>query len=155
MSDFGEIERKILGELQGDGRLTNQELAERVGLSPSACWRRVKALEDDGVIRRYTAILDPRRAGVGECVFAHVSLERHREAATEDFARAVMQRPEVLECFATTGDADYLMRVVVPTVTAYYEFLESFIFKLPGVSKVHSNFALHEVKLETALPLDL
>ncbi|NIR60207.1 MAG: Lrp/AsnC family transcriptional regulator [Gammaproteobacteria bacterium] len=146
-------ERRILIELQGDARLTNQELAQRVGLSPSACWRRVKALEEAGVILRYAAILDPKKVGFGECVFAHVTLARHSLAMTREFADSIRVRPEVMECFFTTGDADILLRVATPSVSAYDKFLEDFIFTAPGISQVRSNFALRQIKFETALPL--
>ncbi len=146
-------ERRILIELQGEARLTNQELAQRVGLSSSACWRRVKALEEAGVILRYAAILDPKKVGFGECVFAHVTLVRHSLAMTHEFADTIRTRPEVMECFHTTGDADILMRVATPSVSAYDRFLEDFIFSAPGISRVSSNFALRQIKFETALPL--
>ncbi|MFQ5534273.1 MAG: Lrp/AsnC family transcriptional regulator [Sphingomonadales bacterium] len=146
-------ERKILIELQADARLTNQELADRVGLSPSACWRRVKALEDSGVILRYAAIVDPRKVGIGECVFAHITLSRHSEALTEDFAAAIRARPEVMECFYTSGDSDILLRVVAPSVAAYNDFLQEFVFKAPGVLQIKSNFALRQIKLDTILPI--
>ncbi len=146
-------ERHILIELQVDARLTNQELAQRVGLSPSACWRRVKALEEAGVILRYTAILDPKKVGLGECVFAHVTLARHSLAMTHEFADSIRDRPEVMECFFTTGDADILLRVATPSVSAYDKFLEEFVFAAPEISQVRSNFALRQIKFETALPL--
>ena len=146
-------ERRILIELQGDARLTNQELAQRVGLSPSACWRRVKALEEAGVILRYTAILDPKKVGLGECVFAHVTLARHSLVMNNEFADSIRARPEVMECFFTTGDHDILLRVATPSVSSYDKFLEDFIFSAPGISQVHSNFALRQIKFETALPL--
>ncbi len=148
-------ERRILIELQGDARLTNQELAQRVGLSPSACWRRVKALEEAGVILRYTAILDPKKVGLGECVFAHVTLARQSLAMTHEFADAIRDRPEVMECFFTTGDADILLRVAIPSVSAYDKFLEEFVFAAPGISQVRSNFALRQIKFETALPISV
>ncbi len=146
-------ERHILIALQDNARLTNEELAKRVGLSPSACWRRVKALEEAGVILRYAAILDRKKIGFGECVFAHITLARHSSKVAEEFARAIRARPEVMECFFTTGDADALLRVAIPSVSAYDEFLEEFIFYAPGISQVRSNFALREIKFETALPL--
>lgn len=147
-------EVRILMELQRNSRLTNQDLAERVGLSPSPCWRRVRQLEEAGVIRRYATLLDPRKVGVGESVFCNVSLERHTEGVVERFEAEVMRHPEILECYAMTGEADYLLRVVVPEVSAYDRFLQDFIFRLPGVAQVKSNFALREVKYDTALPLD-
>lgn len=146
-------ETRILTELQRNSRLTNQDLADRIGLSPSPCWRRVRQLEDSGVIRRYATLLDPRKVGVGESVFCNVTLERHTEGAVERFEAEVVRHPEILECYAMTGEADYLLRVVVPEVSAYDRFLQDFIFRLPGVDHVKSNFALREVKYDTALPL--
>ncbi|SLN30398.1 Lrp/AsnC family transcriptional regulator [Oceanibacterium hippocampi] len=146
-------DRRILAALQENSRLTNQQLAERAGLSAAACWRRVKALEETGVIRRYTALLDPKKVGQGECVFAHISLERHTMETTEAFVAAVRRHPEILECYATTGEADYLLRVVVPEIAAYDRFLRDFVFQLPCVARVHSNFALREVKWDSALPV--
>ncbi len=146
-------ERHILIALQANARLTNEELAKRVGLSPSACWRRVKALEEAGVILRYAAILDPRKVGFGENVFAHITLARHSATLTREFTDAISKHPEVMECFNTTGDADVLLRVVTPNVSAYDEFLEETIFRVPGLAQVRSNFALRQVKFETALPI--
>ena len=146
-------DRRILEELQRDARLTNQELAEKVGLSPSACWRRVKALEDNGVILRYAAILDPKKVGVGECVFAHISLNRHSDELNRQFAEAIRQRPEVMECYYTTGDADFLLRVAIPSVAAYDRFLQDVVFSGQFFSQVRSNFALRQIKFETALPI--
>jgi len=146
-------ERRILIALQADGRLTNQELARQVGLSASACWRRVKGLEDAGVIQRYTAILDPQKVGMGETVFTHVSLAHHSRASSLEFAELMRQQPEVMECFFTTGAADVLLRVATPSVAAYDHFLENVIFDAAGISQVHSDFALRQIKFETALPL--
>ena len=135
-------------------------LQETQLLLPSICiaeilpWRRVKALEQAGVILRYAAIVDPKKVGLGECVFAHISLARHSAQAAQDFAQSIMARPEVMECFFTTGDADILLRVATPSVSAYDKFLEEFIFYAPGISQVRSNFALRQIKFETALPLD-
>ena len=146
-------ERSILIALQADGRLTNQDLARQVGLSPSACWRRVKRLEDTGVIQRYAAILDPGKVGIGETVFAHVSMARHSKTSSVQFAELMREQPEVMECFFTTGAADILLRVATPSVAAYDRFLEDVIFNASGVSQVHSDFALRMIKFETALPL--
>ena len=146
-------ERSILIALQADGRLTNQDLARQVGLSPSACWRRVKGLEDTGVIQRYTAILDPKKAGIGETVFTHVSLARPSKTSSTKFANLMQEQPEVMECFFTTGAADVILRVATPSVAAYDHFLENVIFNTPSVSQIHSDFALRQIKFETALPL--
>lgn len=149
--ELDDFERRILRALQADGRLSVNELSERIGLSASPTWRRVRALEERGVIRRYVALLDPVRAGVPQCVFTHVTLARHDRAALAEFEEAVMNRPEVLECYATTGDADYLLRVMVPDTAAFERFLQETIFTRSAVQHVRSNFALRQVKYETAL----
>ena len=145
-------DRRLLAELQRDARLTMQELADRVGLSSSAAWRRVKALEESGVIDRYAAIANTRKAGFGLSSVVHLSLARHEQKNVDHFIREVLQHPEVLECFQTSGEADFHLRVVVPDIDAYNEFLDGFIFKLPGVSQVRSNIVLKEIKADTALP---
>lgn len=145
-------DRRILVELQKDSRITMQALADRIGMSTSACWRRVKALEENGVIERYAVILNTRRAGFGLSAMVHVSLARHEQANVEQFVQEVRRHPEVLECFATSGEADFHLRVVVEDIDAYNEFLDSFIFKVPGVSQVRSNIVLKEIKTDTALP---
>ncbi len=146
-------DRRLLAELQRDSRLTNQELADKVGMSSSATWRRVKSLEDGGVIERYTALVNPRKAGFGLASIVHVSLARHEQTHVEHFVREVLRHPEVLECYATSGEADFHLRVVVEDIDAYNQFLDDFIFKLPGVSQVRSNIVLKEIKADTALPL--
>ena len=145
-------DRRILAELQRDSRLTIQELADKVGMSSSATWRRVKTLEEEGVIDRYAAIVDPKKAGFGLSSMVHVSLARHEQKHVEHFVREVLRHPEVLECFATSGEADFHLRVVVEDIDAYNAFLDDFIFKLPGVSQVRSNIVLKEIKIDTALP---
>lgn len=145
-------DRRILAALQRDSRLTNQELAEQVGMSSSATWRRVKSLEESGVIDRYTAIVNPRKAGFGLASMVHISLARHEQTHVDNFIREVLRHPEVLECFATSGEADFHLRVVVEDIDAYNAFLDDFIFKLPGVSQVRSNIVLKEIKADTALP---
>lgn len=145
-------DNRILAELQRDSRLTTQELAERVGMSTSATWRRVKSLEDAGIIDRYAVIVNPKKAGFGLASIVHVSLARHEQANVDNFVREVLRHPEVLECFATSGEADFHLRVVVEDIDAYNEFLDEFIFKLPGVSQVRSNIVLKEIKADTALP---
>ncbi len=147
------VKRRILAVLQREGRLTNQELAERIGLSASPCWRRVRELEAEGVIRRYAAILDPEKVGVGECVFTHINLQMHNRESLQEFERAVKDRPEIVECYAITGDADFMLKVYVPDIRAYDRFLNDVVFRIPGVVHVKSSFALREVKYDTALPL--
>ncbi|CAO3409810.1 Lrp/AsnC family transcriptional regulator [Azospirillum largimobile] len=148
------IDRKILSALQEDGRLPNNELAERVGLSPSPCLRRVKALEEAGVIARYVALVDPASVDLPVNIFVSVSLERQVEARLDGFEAAVMARPEVLECYLMTGDADYLLRVVVPDLASYERFLKEHLTRIPGVASIRSSFALKQVRYRTALPLE-
>jgi DNA-binding Lrp family transcriptional regulator len=135
-----------------DSRITMQELAQRIGMSSSACWRRVKNLEDEGVIDRYAVVLNTRKAGFGLSSMVHISLARHEQKNVDNFIREVLRHPEVLECFATSGEADFHLRVVVEDIDAYNEFLDTFIFRLPGVSQVRSNIVLKEIKADTALP---
>lgn len=146
-------EANILSLLQGDGRITNQALAEQVGLSPAPCWRRLKSLEESGVIRRYAAILEPQKVGIGFCVFAHVTITRHSEGIVDEFERAVKDRPEILECYSTMGSADYLLKIMVADVSAYDAFLHDCLFVLPGVRTVESFASLREIKYDTALPV--
>ena len=145
-------DRELLVELQRDSRLTMQELADRTGMSTSACWRRVKALENDGIITCYAAIVDAKKAGFELSSIVHVSLARHEQKHVDNFIREVSRHPEVLECFATSGEADFHLRVVVENMDAYNTFLDEFVFRLPGVSQVRSNIVLKEIKLDTALP---
>jgi len=149
---LGKKDQMILDALQRDSRLTMQQLAERVGMSSSACWRRVRSLEEEGVIDRYAVLVNPRKAGFSLSSMTHVSLARHEEKNVENFVREVQRHPEVLECFATSGEADFHLRVVVEDMDAYNKFLDDFIFRLPGVSQVRSNIVLKEIKADTALP---
>jgi DNA-binding Lrp family transcriptional regulator len=148
-----EIDRRILEVLQDDARISNVELASRVGLSPSPCLRRVRELEERAVVRRYVALLDPVAVGLGVSVFVQVSLERQAEKGLETFESRILARPEVLECYLMTGDADYLVRVVVPDVAAFERFLLDHLTRIPGVASVKSSFALKQVKYRTSLPL--
>jgi DNA-binding Lrp family transcriptional regulator len=150
---LGSKDRAILSELQRDSRLTMQQLAEKVGMSSSACWRRIRSLEESGVIDRYAVIVNPVKAGFSLSSMTLVSLARHEERSVENFITEVMRHPEVLECFATSGEADFHLRVVVEDIDAYNKFLDDFIFRIPGVSQVRSNIVLKEIKADTALPL--
>jgi DNA-binding Lrp family transcriptional regulator len=152
MNQLDRKDRAILRELQIDSRVTMQQLAEKTGMSSSACWRRVRALEDGGIIERYAVIVNPRKAGFALSSMTLVSLARHEVANVDKFVREVRRHPEVLECFATSGEADFHLRVVVEDMDAYNKFLDDFIFKIPGVSQVRSNIVLKEIKADTALP---
>ena len=145
-------DRRILSELQADSRLTMQELGERTGMSSAACWRRVKSLEEAGIIDRYAVVVNRSKAGFGLSSVVHVSLARHEQENVDRFIREVHRHPEILECFATSGEADFHLRVVVEDIDAYNAFLDAFIFRLPGVSQVRSNIVLKEIKADTALP---
>jgi Lrp/AsnC family transcriptional regulator, leucine-responsive regulatory protein len=147
------IDWRILGLLQGDARLSNVELAKAVGLSPSPCLNRVRALEQAGYIGRYVTLLDALRVGLKVSVFIQVTLERQIEPALETFEKAIRGRPEVMECYLMTGDADYLLRVVVPDIQVLEDFILNFLSRVPGVGNIKSSFALKQVKYQTALPL--
>ncbi len=147
------IDRNILTALQRAARTSNIDLADTVGLSPSACLRRVRDLENSGVIDRYAAVLDQSAVGLGVSVFVQVTLERQIETALETFERHVATCSEVMECYLMTGDSDYLLRVVVSDLAAYEQFLKTHLTRIPGVSSIKSSFALKRVKYETALPL--
>ncbi|MEX0408574.1 Lrp/AsnC family transcriptional regulator [Aquibium sp. LZ166] len=153
MAKLEEQDRRILAALQADSRVSNQELADIAGMSASACWRRVKALEEAGIIRRYCAIVDAAAVGMGFHAIVHVSLTRHDHNHVDTFIAEVKRRPEVLDCFATTGEADYHLRIVCADLAAYNDFLEGFLFRLPGIANVRTNLVLKDIKQETALAL--
>lgn len=148
------IDRKILRELQADGKLTNVELAARIGLSPSPCLARVRQLERDGVLRGYVALADPEALGLTMTVFIQVTLERQIEKALSNFETRMNAFPEVMECYLMTGDSDYLVRLVVPNLAALERFILSELTTIPGVANIRSSFALKQVKYKTALPAE-
>jgi len=147
------IDWKILGLLQTDARISNVELARQVGLSPSPCLSRVRALEESGFISRYVSLLDAQRVGLKVSVFIQVTLEKQIEPALKRFEAAIRERPEVMECYLMTGEADYLLRVVVSDLQALERFILNFLSRVPGVGNIKSSFALKQVKYQTALPL--
>jgi Lrp/AsnC family transcriptional regulator, leucine-responsive regulatory protein len=147
------IDRKILSLLQEDGRMSLAKLSDAVGLSPSPCLRRVRRLEEAGIIARYVAVLDQRRVGVPVSVFASIKLERQQEEALNRFAKAVARWPEVLECYLMTGPRDYLLRIVVEDLPAYERFLKQKLTRLSGIASIESSFALEQVKYTNVLPI--
>jgi len=151
--DLDAIDIRILGELQRDGSLTNVELASRVNLSPSPCLARVKRLEKIGVISRRVTLLDARRLGLKVVVFISVSLDKQRRETLDTFERRIAALPQVMECYLMSGDADYLLRVVVPDVEALERLIIDQITRIPGVASIRSSFALKQVLYSTALPL--
>ncbi|MGQ3053515.1 MAG: Lrp/AsnC family transcriptional regulator [Roseateles sp.] len=152
-NEFDRASLQILEALQADATLSMQALAEKVGLSATPVWRRVKELEDRGIIRGHVVLVDREKIGLSICVLANVSLVRHSEGAVEQFEQLIATRREIIECHAITGEADYVIKVVAADMKAYDLFLQQHIFKLPGVSSVRSNVVLREVKYETALPV--
>lgn len=144
---------RILRALQVDGRRALQDIATDIGLSTTPCWRRLKALEERGYIRRYTALLDRERLGLKLCVFAHVTLQRATRNAVKEFEAAMLGCREVVECYSSTGDADYVIKVLVRDTKSYDQFLKDHIFSLPAVAHIRSSIALHEVKNDSAVPI--
>ena len=148
------IDRRILEHLQENARISNVDLAARVGISASPCWRRVRELEESGVISNYVTLIDAASVGLMVSVFVNVSLERQVERELEVFQNAIRERPEVMECYLMTGEADFLLRVVVPDLMAYERFLMDHLTRVPGIASIRSSFALKQVKYRTALPFD-
>ena len=153
MLSLDTIDRKLLALLQENGRYTNQELAERVGLSPSPCLRRLKRLEREGIISRYVAMVDQKAVGLPVSVFVSVKLEHQREDVMARFDAEIAKYPEVLECYLMTGSRDYLLRVVAEDLEAYERFLKTSLTRIDGVSSIESSFALNQVKYTNVLPI--
>ncbi|GAA0322589.1 Lrp/AsnC family transcriptional regulator [Sphingomonas oligophenolica] len=147
------IDRRILSELQRDGRMTNQELSEKVGLSPSPCLRRLRQLESDGLIIGYVALVSPEKLGLGVTAFIRVRLDQQDDRHLSLFEEAVAQFPEVMECYLMTGDADYQLRVVVDDLKAFEDFLRHKLTRIEGVSQLTTSFALRPIVYKTALPI--
>jgi Lrp/AsnC family transcriptional regulator len=147
-------EKRILRLLQEDASLSNAEIAERIGLSASPCWRRIDRLEREGFIKRRVAILDRRKVGLNAQIFAQVKLNAHGRANLDEFAAAIRDLPEVLECYVLMGSVDFLLRIVAPDIEAYERLFFNRLSQLPGVQEVNSIVALSEIKSTTALPLE-
>lgn len=153
-NQLDEIDRHILELLQGDARLSNIELAEKVGLSPSPCLRRLRQLEQSGVIDSYRAVLNRAEVGLSLTVFVNVKVERHHDTEASAFRDAVRSLQEVVSCHLISGDSDFLLQVVVPDLAGYEKFLVGTLLKLPSVKDIRSNFAIQTVKAHAPLPLD-
>jgi Lrp/AsnC family leucine-responsive transcriptional regulator len=151
--DLDRTDLRILEILQQDARLSNQEIAERVSLSPSPCLRRIRRLEELGVIQRYVALVDPQRIGLGLLAYVTVKLEKRGKMPMDEFRARVQTWPEVLACYAMTGDMDYLLRVHVEDLDHFSRLVMTQLLKQPGVVDVKSSFALDRIKETTALPL--
>lgn len=141
-----QIDRRILRALAEDGRITNAQLAQAVGLSPSPCWQRVRRLEKQGVISGYRAILDQEKLGASEIVLIEIVLDRHDDETLEIFGRTMQHMPEVLEVNLTTGEYDYLIKVAVKGTRGYEEFLRKKLYKVPGIRHSRSSFVLRSLK---------
>lgn len=141
-----QTDRKILNALLDDGRLTNNQLSEKVGLSPSPCWQRVRRLEKDGYIQGYTAVLDQTLLGASETVIIEVTLDRHDDDVLESLGQTMIEMPEVLEVYLTTGEYDYFIKVAVDGTAGYEEFLRKKLYRIPGIRHSRSSFALRCLK---------
>ena len=153
MVQLDEFDKKILGALQENARITTQELAERVGLSATPCARRVKRLEDDGLIDRYVTLLNPKRLGVGLTVFVNVRLNTQSAKTFEAFEQAVRKLPQVISCYLLAGNYDYLVQVCVADVEAFRSFIRDRLVTIEGIGETQSNVVLEETKRTTVLPL--
>ncbi|CBL44044.1 Bacterial regulatory protein, Lrp [gamma proteobacterium HdN1] len=152
--ELDRYDRHILSLLQEDGRLTNQELAERIGLSPSPCLRRVRALEESGLITGYRAVVDAKKLGYSLMALIHISMDQHTTERFENFERKIGELPEVLECLLITGQsADYQLKVIVRDMDAYHDLLLHRITHIEGVTGVHSSFVLRRVIEKAAVPV--
>ncbi len=147
------LDKQILNLLQQDSNLTTAEIAERIGLSTTPCWRRIQNLEKSGVIRKRVALLERSRINLGVDVFVSIKTRHHNAAWLDEFARTVSAFPEVVEFYRMSGEIDYLMRVVVPDITAYDRFYKRLIEKV-DIQDVSSSFAMEQIKYTTALPVD-
>ncbi len=153
MRSLDTLDLKILSILQAEGRISVQDLSERVGLSATPCLRRMRRLEADGVIVRYAAMVDQARVGLPVSVFVSIKLERQSVEKLEAFNAAMARWPEVVECYLMTGPRDYWLRVVVPDLVAYERFLKEKLTRLEGIASIESSFALEQVKYESRLPI--
>jgi DNA-binding Lrp family transcriptional regulator len=151
--DIDAASRKILRLLQTDARQSVQDIADQVGLSATPCWRRIRDMDDRGVIRRHTVLLDREKLGLHICALAQVTLTRHNEGDVEQFEREILACQEVTECYSATGEADYILKIIVPDIKAYDDFLHKRIFRIPGVAHVKTSVVLREVKSDPTLPV--
>ena len=147
------FDKKLLSILQNNGRISNVELAETVNLSESACLRRVRSLEERGLIDRYVALLDHKRVGLTDTVFVHIVLKREEKSELEAFENAVKNIPEILECYLMTGEFDYLLHIVVANMADFERLHNDSLTQLPGVSRVNSSFAIRTVQKTSELPI--
>jgi Lrp/AsnC family leucine-responsive transcriptional regulator len=148
-----ETDVRILKEIQEDARISNVDLAERIGLSPSPCLRRLKRLEEEKIVRGYMTLVDQNAVGLPVSVFVSVALKEQSEVALEQFEARIRTLPQVMECYLMTGTSDYLLRVVTADLAAYERFLKDHLTRVPSIASIQSSFALKQVSFRTALPL--
>lgn len=153
--NLSETDRKILNALQNNCNLTNSELANKVGLSTAPCWRRVKRLEDLGILINRVALVDPKKLNLDIIVYASVKLSNHMEEALEVFESTIITYPEVTECYTISGSMDYMVRIITKDMQTYENFLRRKLLKMDMVSEIHSRFAVTKIKYTTAIPLEL
>lgn len=152
--EIDRYDRQILAILQENGRISNQDLADRIGLSPSPCLRRVRALEDAGILTGYRALISAKALGYSLMALIYISMDKHTPERFENFEKQILQIPEVLECLLVTGqDADYQIKVIVKDMDAFQELLLNRITRIQGVTGVHSSFVLRKVVDKTAVPV--
>ena len=153
MSSLDTFSIRILSELQRDARQTIQQIAQKVGLTSTPCWKRVKDMESKGVIKGYTALVDRDKVGLMNCVLVEINLTGHSEKTVTDFEREVAACPQITECYSTTGTADYILKVITTDIKSYDAMLNTVLFRLPGVAHVRSSIVLREVKYDPRMPL--
>lgn len=153
MTSLDEFEKKILRELQQDASLTTAQIAERVGLSSSPCWRRIDRLEREGYIKSRVAVLDRRKIGLNAHIFAQIKLNAHGRANLDEFSAAIRSFPEVLDAYVLMGTTDFMLRIVAKDIDAYEKFFFEKLSKLTGVQEIQSTVALSEIKSTNELPI--
>lgn len=153
MRELDETDRRLLRLLQREPDLSVAAISDRIGLSQTPCWRRLKRLETDGVIMRRAVILDARKLGLAVSALAHLRLHRHDEETLEALENQVLEHPEIVECFSMSGESDYVLRVVAASIDDYERFLKKILLHLPGVASINSSFTLKQVKMTTDVPV--
>jgi Lrp/AsnC family transcriptional regulator len=153
VQDLDEIDLKILRILQTDPEINIQDVGNKVGLSHTPCWRRIKKMQDSGLLKGRVWLIDGEKSGLDVSIFVFVRLDTHSPAVLENFENATLSIPEILQCYTMSGEFDYLLRVVVPSVRAYERAVKGKLLKLPNVGVMNSHFALNEIKNASALPI--
>lgn len=146
-------DRRLLIALQQNCRSSSNDLAARANMSAATCWRKLKSLEEVGIVKGYRAILDREKLGYNVCAFTHVSVERQYSEIVDNIEMELVKHPSVMECYTATGDADFVLRVIAKNMSDYDQFLNNFLFKLAGITHVRSNITLREIKQTTEIPL--